>query len=472
MSTSLCRWFSKSGSSNKPYLPDPSKEESVKKQEEVSKANERVVAAMEPTDKKRRYNFYSPELRAKIGKCAAESENQAAVRKLSAELGKPISESKVRGIKKAYYKALREKRNPEPVNVLKHGLRGRPLKLGSLDPVVQNYIRKLRLAGGIVNRSIVIAAATGIVEHNNPALLTNHGGTIELTKKWADSILLRMNLVKRKATKAARKVPPDFPEIKLAFLNRIACCVKEYNIPPSLILNWDQTGTKFVPTSDWTLAAEGSRQVAVVGLEDKREMTVLLTCTMSGLLLPPQLLYAGKTSRCYPAVTFPAEWDVYHSESHWSTEDTMLHYIDNILVPYVQATRRMLGLPDTQCALAIFDVFASHRCDKVLDALERNHIKCCYVPANCTGELQPLDITVNQVFKKELKGCFTKWYAGIVKQELDKGVELSTIKPDLRISTLKPIHAKWLMQVLLNAIPTDAIVSGFEKSGIKESIVY
>lgn len=54
-----------------------------------------------------------------------------------------------------------------------------------------------RIAGG------VIAAATGIVEHHNPAMLREHGGTVELGKKWADSILSR---IKRKATKAARKL--------------------------------------------------------------------------------------------------------------------------------------------------------------------------------------------------------------------------------------------------------------------------
>ena len=62
-------------------------------------------------------------------------------------------------------------------------LQGRPLLLGSLDTNVQEYIRKLRFAGGIVNRANVIAAAIGIVQHNNPAMLRAHGGPAELGKK-------------------------------------------------------------------------------------------------------------------------------------------------------------------------------------------------------------------------------------------------------------------------------------------------
>ena len=43
-------------------------------------------------------------------------------------------------------------------------------------------------------------------------------------------------------------------------------------------MNWDQTGIKLVPASDWTMAEAGSRLVEVRGLvDDKREITPLLT---------------------------------------------------------------------------------------------------------------------------------------------------------------------------------------------------
>ena len=107
----------------------------------------------------------------------------------------------------------------------------------------------------------------------------------------------------------------------------------------------------------------------------------------------------------------------------------MLHFIDHVLVLYIQTTREMLGFDSSQHALALFDVFAAHCCDSVLQALERNNIKCCFIPANCIGELQPLDVTVNQMFKLELKACFTKWYAGLVKEQLEHGVQSSKLHP-------------------------------------------
>ena len=186
------------------------------------------------------------------------------------------------------------------------------------------YIKQLRPAGGIVNCNIVIAAAKGFISHKRPSLLKEHGGSLDLTKKWAESFLRCRGFVKRKATKAARKLPPDYPDLKIAYLKRIEDEVKNNDIPADLLINWDQTGSKLVPVSSWTMAEEGCKQIPVVGKEDKREITVFLAVTASGAFLPPQLIYQGKTVGCHPKITFPAKWNVTHSENHWSTEETMI----------------------------------------------------------------------------------------------------------------------------------------------------
>jgi hypothetical protein len=81
---------------------------------------------------------------------------------------------------------------------------------------------------------------------------------------------------------------------------------------------------------------------------------------MSGDLLPPQLLYQGKTEHCHHKVDFPEEWDIWYSENHWSNESTMIQFADEILIPYVREMHNKLDLPLKQPALAVFDVFAAH----------------------------------------------------------------------------------------------------------------
>jgi hypothetical protein len=91
---------------------------------------------------------------------------------------------------------------------------------------------------------------------------------------------------------------------------------------------------------------------------------------MSGDLLPPQL--QGKTENCHPKVDFPEEWDIWHSENHWSNESTMIRFADKILIPYVREMRDKLDLPLKQPALAVFDVFAAHRVNSFLTKLEHS----------------------------------------------------------------------------------------------------
>jgi len=44
---------------------------------------------------------------------------------------------------------------------------------------------------------------------------------------------------------------------------------------------------------------EGSKRVKITALDDKLQITLALGVTKNGRYLPPQLIYAGKTSKCH-----------------------------------------------------------------------------------------------------------------------------------------------------------------------------
>ena len=78
-----------------------------------------------------------------------------------------------------------------------------------------------------------------------------------------------------------------FQRIKVSFFSKLTVgSVKAHAIPPELIINLDETGIKLVPVRDWTMAPEGNRRVEVVGLGDKRQITVTFADTLSGAFLP------------------------------------------------------------------------------------------------------------------------------------------------------------------------------------------
>jgi len=57
-------------------------------------------------------------------------------------------------------------------------------------------------------------------------------------------------------------------------------------IPHQLIINWDHTGINYVPVSSWTMETPGMKQVEI-GKDDKRQLTAVLGCSMSGDFFHP-----------------------------------------------------------------------------------------------------------------------------------------------------------------------------------------
>jgi hypothetical protein len=95
--------------------------------------------------------------------------------------------------------------------------------------------------------------------------------------------------------------------------------------------------------------------------------------------------------------------------------------------------------------LAWFDIFKAHRCNIVLEKLRQNHIYQVFIPAGCTGELQPFDVSVNEQFKASMKTHFARWYSTEV---LDQGREVANIRIDLRALVLKPLRGNRLITTM------------------------
>ncbi|KAJ7618331.1 hypothetical protein DFH06DRAFT_922874, partial [Mycena polygramma] len=95
----------------------------------------------------------------------------------------------------------------------------------------------------------------------------------------------------------------------------------------------DQTGVIYLPGSRMTYAPRGSKQVGLIGNEEKRAFTALLGVNAAGGLMPVQCVYEGKTDRSTPtaAATNRQECDAANfrfvfsgkARNHWSNQKTM-----------------------------------------------------------------------------------------------------------------------------------------------------
>ena len=133
---------------------------------------------------------------------------------------------------------------------------------------------------------------------------------------------------------------------------------------------------------EWIMEEKGSKQVSIAGIDDKRQITLLLGITKLGALLPAKLIYAGKTERRLPQkVKFPDYWDVTFTKTRWSNELSMLRNIDNVILPYLNEVREEPLLDRiNQKAFAILDIFAAHRTVSLLEKVKSHNIQLLFVP--------------------------------------------------------------------------------------------
>ena len=95
----------------------------------------------------------------------------------------------------------------------------------------------------------------------------------------------------------------------------------------------------------------------------------------------------------------------------------------------------------------------------VLQAQEKHHVRFYFMQPTCTGELQPLDLTVETGTRR----LFHQVVCWISQGPVERWIAAGNTKPDLRVSVLKPLHANWLIQAT-SYISRDVMIEGYVKA--------
>jgi hypothetical protein len=148
---------------------------------------------------------------------------------------------------------------------------------------------------------------------------------------------------------------------------RCAYLVKMHNIPPSLVVNTDETGIHLVPTGGTrTWEEKNSKYVKVHGVDDKRHNTVAASSAANGQILPFQVIFQGLTPRTLPPMNEGCHsceavgWNLTYSSNHWSTLQTCKEFVDKILSSYRIAQIEKLNLPTNQEMIWLIDCWSVH----------------------------------------------------------------------------------------------------------------
>ena len=128
-----------------------------------------------------------------------------------------------------------------------------------------------------------------------------------------------------------------------------------------------------------------------------------------------------------------------------------------------------------QVALSIMDVFKGQMTSSVLKVLSNNNIMLQSVTVNFTYLFQPLVVQrgPNGFVKRLMKRKFTDWCASQIALAMEEGKEPETIELSLMLSNIKPLQAKWLIE-MYNGMTSDdgrkVCLKGWQVSGIKAAV--
>ena len=134
---------------------------------------------------------------------------------------------------------------------------------------INAQLNGIRALGGCVQRPLVSAVIRAHIAHGAPQLFENG---FKLSDTWVHNYIAQeLNWTMRKSTQATRKVPANANELCRAMLAWITFAVNFYRIHPDMIVNADQTGISLFPTGKYTYEMKGSKDVSIVGHDEKRQ---------------------------------------------------------------------------------------------------------------------------------------------------------------------------------------------------------
>ncbi|KAK1221287.1 hypothetical protein PQX77_015907 [Marasmius sp. AFHP31] len=324
---------------------------------------------------------------------------------------------------------------------------------------IKETIIGLRTSGLIVNVAIAWSIILGFIQERHPEILTT--GKFTCSKHFVHDFLQSApNFTPREGTHAAAKLPNNADEVCERAFFRLVYAMLWEKISPKLVVNADQMGVYVLPNSSSTWHTKGNRQVDIVAKEEKRAFTLMVASTPTGVLLPFQAIWPGKTKNSLPlkdAESMPCAQEYgfnftfaaseQNPRSHFSTLKTMKEWIKEVYVPYMEAIIKAdPDLDNDQKGIIFIDAYPVHTSKRFITHVfeEYPNIILIFVPHNCTPKCQPADAGLQRPIKHFIKQQLFMWMANMHKQQISEGklpedIKLSTSLPFLRDASVAPL---------------------------------
>jgi hypothetical protein len=266
-------------------------------------------------------------------------------------------------------------------------------KYPELETELLDWFKESRSQLKVVTRYMIQAKARSFANRAVYQDMYTNINAAKFSQKWVDGFMTRHNLVNRRKTTVAQRLPDDYVELQNSFLSYILYQRKENQYPLSLIGNMDETPLSFNLPNSTTIEQRGTKTVSILSTGHERSnFTVVLGCLADGTKLPPVIIFKLVN---VPREEFPDGVIIRANAKGWMNEDEMSWWVENV---WTQRASRA----SNPKSLLVLDAFTAHRTDTVKRRFYRKNTDIAIIPGGLTSRLQPLDVSLNKSFKAKV----------------------------------------------------------------------
>ncbi len=219
---------------------------------------------------------------------------------------------------------------------------------------------------------------------------------------WCYKFMKRNDLSVRQKTTIGQKLPDDWEEKVKSFLDFVENEKNSKEYSDASVGNMDEVPMSFDAPANRTVHTKGAKTVNVVTTgHEKTHFTAVLACMANGVKVRPMVIFKRKTM---PKEKITQKVYVSVNQKGWMNEEEMGKWLENCWA-------RRPGAIFSPKSLLVMDSMRAHLKDSVKDRCKRVNTSLAIIPGGLTKKLQPLDLSVNHIFKSNVRKCWEEWMA-------------------------------------------------------------
>ncbi|CAI7768646.1 unnamed protein product, partial [Closterium sp. NIES-54] len=229
----------------------------------------------------------------------------------------------------------------------------------------------------------------------------------------------------------------------------------EYAIDNRYIINADQKPLWLEMPTSTTVEQTGVKSVPIrsAGYQ-KQRVTVMLACTATGEKLKLWVFFKCKT---LPKGDFPNDVVVGCQANGWMEATDVIQWLDEGVVSFLKPKFGM----QSRSAMLVLESYRGHLTKESKARFAVLNIVPAVIPAGCTADMQPLDVSVNKSFKESVRQQYQSWFEADGMNILTPAGNIKKPPPTV---VLKWISWAW------KAVPADLIKKAFLTCGISNAL--